>query len=603
MSENPTWIAGAQLPHDPFSALGERITGFGTPCFDLSVQMVLKAPDRVIPVIFLPGIMGSNLKITSTERMRLLGRDPKRPQSNVAWRPDSIGAGNAYEVTHLTPGERQLLLEPNTTAVDVYNPDSKNAQLDGDTRHENVKLPDGFDSPLLRSDPKGVPNGRTAAQKARMRGWGEVYFESYGELLQRVESRLQRVSVKGKPAPGWEQVVGVDPARWMLDRSTPQKPLTLDELKAITKGTFFPVHAIGYNWLISNRLSAQAAAQRIRNIVDTYTNGPARKYKCPGVIVVTHSMGGLLGRALIHPDMGGLQDLVLGVVHGVQPAIGAAAAYKRIHAGFEDPGLVSNLDGSVGAKVAGNFGDEVTAVLASSPGGLQLLPSRAYGNGWLKVRLNGHDLATLPAKGDPYEEIYKLRGKWYGLFPTEAWVNPSQRTEAEGGNTIEKTMQNVDVAKQFHDALESTYHEHTYAHYGADPGNRAFGDVVWEISGNCRNSKGWQDWPILRNSRQGQLTLAEFTQQWQGPLHPAFGDAPRTGAYNTKPITATIQPPEEPGDQTVPMRSADHQMRSGKCKAVFRQTGYDHQGSYKNENVLAATLFSILRIAQRVQLP
>jgi hypothetical protein len=51
------------------------------------------------------------------------------------------------------------------------------------------------------------------------------------------------------------------------------------------------------------------------------------------------------------------------------------------------------------------------------------------------------------------------------------------------------------------------------------------------------------------------------------------------------------------------MRSADHQMRSGKCKAVFRQAGYDHQGSYTNENVLAATLFSILRIAQRVQLP
>lgn len=60
-------------------------------------------------------------------------------------------------------------------------------------------------------------------------------------------------------------------------------------------------------------------------------------YECKQVIVVTHSMGGLVGRALIHPMYGNLQDKVAGIVHGVMPAIGAPAAYKRMRAGFEDP--------------------------------------------------------------------------------------------------------------------------------------------------------------------------------------------------------------------------------------------------------------------------
>jgi hypothetical protein len=70
--------------------------------------------------------------------------------------------------------------------------------------------------------------------------------------------------------------------------------------------------------------------------------------------------------------------------------------------------------------VSGNYGDEVTAVLANSPGGLQLLPSQAYGEGWLQIKHNGEILDRLPARNsstgeiDPYADIYKLRGKWYG---------------------------------------------------------------------------------------------------------------------------------------------------------------------------------------------
>jgi hypothetical protein len=65
------------------------------------------------------------------------------------------------------------------------------------------------------------------------------------------------------------------------------------------------------------------------------------------------------------------------------------------------------------------------------------------------------------------------------------------------------------------------------------------------------------------------------------------------------PLHAVILPPSAPGDQTVPAKSADDQLHSGVFKSVFRQTGYEHQSSYKDSRAIASTLYSILRIAQK----
>jgi hypothetical protein len=99
--------------------------------------------------------------------------------------------------------------------------------------------------------------------------------------------------------------------------------------------------------------------------------------------------------------------------------------------------------------VSGNHGDEVTAVLANAPGGLQLLPSEAYGNGWLRVRHNGRDLEAWPKNGDPYNEIYKIQGKWYALF-RENWINPSGHSSDRGGGTFETDVRLSRRAKIFH---------------------------------------------------------------------------------------------------------------------------------------------------------
>jgi hypothetical protein len=269
-----------------------------------------------------------------------------------------------------------------------------------------------------------------------------------------------------------------------------------------------------------------------------------------------------------------------------------------MRAGFEDPGLMhistSIIETSVVAKVLGNYGDEVTAVLANAPGGLQLLPSEAYGKGWLRVRHNGQDLEAWPKQGDPYREIYKVRGKWYALF-REDWINPSGHTPEKGGGTFERTCRYLDRAQSFHQTIASTYHPNSYAHYGADPGQQSFGEVVWEIR-NCTNPTGWQDWPIVSDSRQGRL---EFTT-WDPDGVNNIGALPFNDAAPS-PVHATILPPSAPGDQTVPARSADHQLNSGLFKGVFRQTGYEHQSSYKDARAIASTLYSIMCIAQKAR--
>ena len=75
------------------------------------------------------------------------------------------------------------------------------------------------------------------------------------------------------------------------------------------------------------------------------------------------------------------------------------------------------------------------------------------------------------------------------------------------------------------------------------------------------------------------------------------GAVTRTSDGNKNDISVTLLPATEPGDQTVPLHSAEQQLYSGKFKGIFRQTGYDHQGSYQNPNALHSTLYSLVRIA------
>jgi hypothetical protein len=422
---------------------------------------------------------------------------------------------------------------------------------------------------LLMDDPPTAILGRTKEEKALERGWGEVYFGSYRFLLEECEQQLNQPSRYGG---AWGRILDTDPATWGAVPHPKLNPLSERELAAATQGCMFPVHAMGYNWLQSITQSAIILARRITGLIEKYK---AAGLQCEKVIIVTHSMGGLVARALVHPEMGNIENKILGVVHGVQPASGAPAAYKRMRCGFEEGAM--GVDPA--PKILGNFGAEVTAVLGNSIGGLELLPSCAYGNGWLRVVHNGLVIESWPKNGDPYAEIYRIKGKWFSLL-REEWLNPANNN----GSGFKATCDRLSLAKRFHDSIADTYHPVSYAHYGADPDRHSWSSVSWIYDLHFLE-RNWRDLRIVGDNGQGKLSLADSNHI---PGMPSG-------------ITATLAPATGAGDQTVPTLSSDHQLLSGKFKGIFRQTGYEHQNSFKDIRALHSTLYSVVKIAAEMR--
>jgi hypothetical protein len=195
---NDNKLTGYKLPVDPARQQGTTAQGFVTPKQDRSPQIHSIPPKRVLPIIFIPGIMGSNLRMSS-ERQDKLGL-----KNNISWRPDNLSATIAqYDDT---AAERQLRLDPRTTELDTYesigNPNG-NSKGHADERNKEVQVKflysaiKQIEGPLLQSDLPGAENPKTQDQKARERGWGEVYFNSYQEILTTCEHRLNAAFTYG----------------------------------------------------------------------------------------------------------------------------------------------------------------------------------------------------------------------------------------------------------------------------------------------------------------------------------------------------------------------------------------------------------------------
>jgi pimeloyl-ACP methyl ester carboxylesterase len=568
-------LTGYKLPINPTRQQGTATQGFVTPRQDRSPQIQSIPPKRVLPIVFIPGIMGSNLRM-STERQRTRGLT-----SNIAWRPDHLGVTIPQRKERAA--ERQMRLDPDTTELDIYDPINNSTGDPAETadqRNDEVKVSFVYssfkrlDGPLLQNDWQGKVITKTKEQKARERGWGEVYFTSYQEILTTCEVHLNSAFSYGSMNLYLKKFVAdIAPSEWQAHPSSSLKELDETTIRSIVKGCWFPVHAMGYNWLKGNGESGVVIAERITALIKRYQD---QGFQCEKVILVTHSMGGLVARAIIHPEIGNLNDKVLGIIHGVMPAMGAGTAYKRVRCGFEGD--------DISAKILGHIGTNVTPVLANAQGGLELLPSEAYGNYWLQIKQNGKILKSLPENGNPYEEIYKVRGKWFGLLQ-ETWINPARLPRKGFGPTCDL----LDRAKDFHSMIASTYHDQSYAHYGADKNRAAWHKVIWEISKDAK----------LNNVELLKITAddAKGTMNMIDPTIPTSLNE-KQSEFNVKLLDAA-----DPGDQTVPLHSADAQLLSGKFKGIFRQTGYEHQSSYSDSSAVAATLYSLFRIASTMKWP
>ncbi|MBN9408775.1 MAG: hypothetical protein J0H69_06445 [Burkholderiales bacterium] len=506
-----------------------------------TVQIVVQL-NHVLPVVFVPGIMGSNLKKSGTE--------------NAVWRLDdeeklglSMGFKNA--------GERQRLLHPNRVEVDPRG-----------------KVPES---------PVGVL--RTAAD-FRARGWGEVGHTSYNEFLVWAEKNFNSQRCEGTDEDtygrlGATLLVVKDGRAWGAQK--PFDPLTEDESRS-AQGWSYPVHACGYNWLDDNEIAAQRLAKRIDEIIAQYSGGMSR---CTQVIVITHSMGGLVARRCA--QLPGMAQKIAGVVHGVMPAVGAPVAYRRCKVGMMDEGASGIGKAALGswgvARVIGATGQEVTAVFAQSPGALQLLPTAEYPRAWLEVR--DIDSASLSMAGrmdtaKPYDTVYTERQQWWGLVK-EDWLKPKDG-EPLTWTTYLKTLR---LASSFHAKLNASaavpYHPNTYAFYGH--GVPSFETVCWQI----------ETLPTEWRSKRLAGTQALDVRHDRAVMDGTNPEQLRGAVQGAPTYNVQLLPAADSGDGTVPVASGRAPLPN--VHQIFGIPGIEHEPAYKSGIAQHVTAYAITRIA------
>ena len=512
---------------------------------DCKTRAQLKIPSsKVIPVIVIPGIMGSNLCAT-TDKSKPANRALK--PGEAAWRPPNgklDGLAEAKKWKARLPPERQQILDPETLDVD--------------------------NTGLLTGSPDGRVEYDAAVLKER--GWGEIHASSYGGLLSTLEYNLNTVfqSVYGNPelAINWSALQRYDRKLWNArgDAGVTAK-LTDEQIKKFAQ-CHYPVYALGYNWLQSNAVSAARLENRINEIIQFWND---RKQQCSQVILVTHSMGGLVARACAKS----IPAKILGIVHGVMPALGAPVCYRRIACGTEGGSFVANKF----AEIAGRTEADTTAVMAMAAGPLELLPNNQYPKPWLHATFESADGKSLDQfslpEGNVYD-MYRDTRSWYRMIdpaladPSHKYSNPKEVSQ--------KIALAIRQAEQFHTTLLGDfYHPNSYAFYGDDTVQQSFSNCRWRAA----RSSAAPDHKVLAT---GTIDSTDAET------------ASRTVKFsNGATIKFTHSVQDGPGDGTVPQQSGKGPAKG--VKRLFSTRGYDHQGSYANEAMLNLTVQLIVRIA------
>ena len=558
------------------------------------VQCILP-PDGVLPVIFVPGIMGSNLKSLNAKN--------KSGKGQPVWRLDAGFLGkNIWLATNWfnkKPGIRQLLLHP--ARVEVDNKGAVPERSAG-----SVTAPSGLDRKKTLS---------ALTTRYEERGWGEVGETSYHAFLLWLEEALNSRFLPHQ----WPQfdihpehlhTEAVEPGPAHITCLKPALPIGMpglgtnlaSQLPAIMSDELLaradyrmPVHACGYNWLDSNTFAAKRLAQRIDELIRQYGRN------CQQVILVTHSMGGLVARRCA--QLPGMADKIAGVVHGVMPATGAPVAYRRCKVGMSD-------EDAIAGAVIGPSGQEVTAVFAQAPGALQLLPSQSYAPGWLRL-VDDKGQSAMPRQplDDPYESIYLRRDRWWGLL-REEWLAP------KGGDAItwETFAENIYEAKEFHQAIAGSYHPQTYVYYGNDDKHPSFESITWQMKRGTY-LKGPQ------GSRPDAFTVSnlEMHQVRDDGRSPVYvGGQPQSipplrgdpdgpiKTVQTSHWELHCQMQDGAGDGTVPVSSGSapiRHARSGEIRQQINAPGFDHEASYAHPLTQHFTLYSLIKIAAKAKRP
>ncbi|MBA0190210.1 hypothetical protein ABRP70_08245 [Pectobacterium odoriferum] len=495
-------------------------------------------PTKAIPVIFIPGVMGTNLKNNISD--------------NPIWRANWIKGADTLPLVWKNGNERRELLNVDTTAVDDR----------GKIKSSNFTV--------YSDDGHLFPN-------REKRHWGEALYLSYGEFLDIFQTALvddwQRdINRMTNPefAEKLEKTYSIKGILSKLQASSKTDDETYFTKKELShfKHFLFPVHVFGYNWLVDNAISAAQLVKYIDKVINTYKYQHGHGLAVEKVIIVTHSMGGLVARYA--SQVLGAKDKILGIVHGVIPDIGSPAAYRRMKTGAGKEGIPG--------MVLGDTAEKLMSVLAFAPAPLQLLPSPKYPTNWLKIE-GGESYP----KEDPFEEIYLRNDVWWRLYEPDI-LDKDQITIKNNEKSYATLMR--DSVKIFMiDIEKGQYHPNTYIFYGEKVKSDGF--LTWEKE-------------IVKNP---------YTRKPVSLLYNLAPDSKIVQLPGGERCKYTLTQSDTAGDGTVPVESLNEIKKYPLLKGCLA-TNVDHQDAYKVSSpypeeyseAIKFTLQSIIKIVQEVDI-
>lgn len=340
-----------------------------------------------LPVVFLPGIMGSRLRIFVNGDV-------------VPWEPDSEFTSVAR---HFNAGRSAKTvrnrLDPvhNAEFPEDWESRPSLAQL-REAAPPEQKIPDQVHGSY---GGKAVDNTYFSTFSLNVldhlagKGWNEVSWDYYGDFLVHLQS---------------QNFLGAN----------------------------CPVYAVGYDWRGTNEKSAQRLNDRIEDIKE--------EEDAEQVVVITHSMGGLVSRSYI--EQYGESD-IQAIVHITQPTYGAPILYRRFMAGG-DPVLDEGM-----SIVLRYSREETSKVLSVLDGVLELLPTSDYPHSsWLWWGETLEHEEDFDKSIQNVYDIYREKTGKIGIIPPEY--------ENENNINRKEFERKIRSAVDFQKSISEIFHSKTY---------------------------------------------------------------------------------------------------------------------------------------------
>jgi pimeloyl-ACP methyl ester carboxylesterase len=291
------------------------------------------------------------------------------------------------------------------------------------------------------------------------------------------------------------------------------------------------VYAFGYDWRQSNQVSGRQLITYINWVLSQETD--AKK-----VVLVTHSMGGLVSRWALK---NGAAGQVKGVIHAVQPAVGAVVAYRRYKSGaiYSDP---YNDEPFPLTRILGRSPYDYAVVSYGLRGPQELLPSNSHPaspyqpSHWLTWDRQIPVSITAPP-GNIYD-VYRESTGFLGLFASS---DPSEAAHLAGIITA------INGAEAFHAGMGTWAHTSTFV--VAINGNGT--DVGTDISYVSASGTEVNE-TLLKLSKDtymqgdgtvpfGSQTALPVPQANQAVFQASNGDPSHADAFTYRPILDKVK--------------------------------------------------------------